>query len=193
MCCAVKTGAQELTWQTMNVKKNSTWRILGLSPIYMLLDLGCKQQLNPAKPRKNEKKKIGGMITRDKTCVKPTWKPLKYLMGSHCECSEAGGEWKVAWFQMWQTHVAICGKSRRNLGKFSCNLWINSCNWPWELKMCHMFLVPVFETGSLRTFQLSTHKKNRGRGRYTEKESEKEGKKSVRNEGKKASDGQKNK
>lgn len=23
--------------------------------------------------------------------------------------------------------------------------------------MCHMFLVPVFETGSLRTFTLSTH------------------------------------
>lgn len=23
--------------------------------------------------------------------------------------------------------------------------------------MCHMFLVPVFETGSLRTFQLSPH------------------------------------
>lgn len=60
---------------------------------------------------------------------------------------------------MWQTHIAICGKSRRNLGKFSCNLWINSCNWPWELKMCHMFLVPVFETGSLRTFQLSPHTK----------------------------------
>lgn len=70
---------------------------------------------------------------------------------------------------MWQTHIAICGKSRRNLGKFSCNLWINSCNWPWELKMCHMFLVPVFETGSLRTFQLSTHTKasvSRRRGRY---------------------------
>lgn len=25
--------------------------------------------------------------------------------------------------------------------------------------MCHMFLVPVFETGSLRTFQLSPHTK----------------------------------
>lgn len=35
--------------------------------------------------------------------------------------------------------------------------------------MCHMFLVPVFETGSLRTFQLSTHTKasvSRRRGRY---------------------------
>lgn len=63
--------------------------------------------------------------------------------------------------------------------------------------MCHMFLVPVFETGSLRTFQLSTHKKNRGRGRYTEKESEEKGKESVRNEKKshgwtkKTSDGEK--
>lgn len=62
---------------------------------------------------------------------------------------------KLAWFKMWQTHTAICGKSRGNLGKFSRDLWINSCNWPWELKMWHMFLVPVFETGSPRTFQPS--------------------------------------
>lgn len=78
---------------------------------------------------------------------------------------------------MWQTHIAICGKSKRNLGKFSCNLWINSCNWPWELKMCHMFLVPVFETGSLRTFQLSPHTKAaraRRRGRYGETQRERE-------------------
>lgn len=48
--------------------------------------------------------------------------------------------------------------------------------------MCHMFLVPVFETGSLRTFQLSTHTKasmSRRRGRYggekkTHKKSERE-------------------
>lgn len=152
MCCAAKTGAQELTWQTMNVK-NITWRDLGLSPIYMLLDLCCKRHLDLAKLRQEE---MGHMITRDKTCLKPTWKPLKYLMESHRQWRKQG---KLAWFKMWQTHIAICGKSRRNLGKFSCNLWINSCNWPWELKMCHMFLVPVFETGSLRTFQLSPHMK----------------------------------
>lgn len=170
MCCAAKTGAQELTWQTMNVKKNITWRDLGLSPIYMLLDLCCKRHLDPSKAEEEE---MGHMITRDKTCLKtPTWKPLKNLMESQGESGEK--QRKLAWFKMWQTHTAICGKSRRNLGKFSCNLWINSCNWPWELKMCHMFLVPVFETGSLRTFQLSTHTHEGSvscrRGRYRERE-----------------------
>lgn len=54
MCCAAKTGAQELTWQTMNVK-NITWRDLGLSPIYMLLDLCRKRHLDLAKLRQKKK------------------------------------------------------------------------------------------------------------------------------------------
>lgn len=37
--------------------------------------------------------------------------------------------------------------------------------------MCHMFLVPVFETGSLRTFQQSAgaHRRTRARGRASER------------------------
>lgn len=43
--------------------------------------------------------------------------------------------------------------------------------------MCHMFLVPVFETGSLETFQLSPHTKVEGVEEDTQKQRNKEGKK----------------
>lgn len=81
----------------MNVKKkeekNITWRDLGLSPIYMLLDLRCKAALGPNKVeagkkekpeeggKKNVEEEMGHMISRDKACLKATRKPLKYLTG----------------------------------------------------------------------------------------------------------------
>lgn len=53
--------------------------------------------------------------------------------------------------------------------------------------MCHMFLVPVFETGSLRTFQLSPHTKVVGEEerkiqKDTQREGEKEDEEDARNE-----------
>lgn len=56
--------------------------------------------------------------------------------------------------------------------------------------MCHMFLVPVFETGSLRTFQLSPHTKaaraeqeeERKIQKDTQREREGEEEKDARNE-----------
>lgn len=110
-----------------------------------------ERHLLQPKPKAKNTKKMWHMITGNKTCLKPTRKPSPMFdeesRGSGGKREESG-----LIFKMWQTHAAIWCKSRGNLGKFSCNLWINSCNWPWELKMCHMFLVPVFEMGSLRTF-----------------------------------------
>lgn len=103
-------------------------------------------------------------------------KAFEIFDGKSQGAGRSGGNWPD--LKMWQTHIAICGKSRGNLGKFSCDLWINSCNWPWELKMCHMFLVPVFETASLRTFQLSPHTQAarvRRKGRHTKRERERDG------------------
>lgn len=83
----------------MNVK-NITWRDLGLSPIYMLLDLRCKRHLDRTKLRQKKyikktkkiEEEMGHMISRDKACLKATRKPLKYLMESQRERREAAEE-----------------------------------------------------------------------------------------------------
>lgn len=88
-------------------KKSITWRDLGLSPIYMLLDLCCKKRhsdptkLRPLKKKERRKPEGGGkkaeeaemghVISRDKACLKATRKPLKYLTGELR--GEARGSW----------------------------------------------------------------------------------------------------
>lgn len=61
-------------------------------------------------------------------------------------------------------------ESSANLGKFSNVLAINSFNWPWELKICHMLRVAVFELRSQRTFQLISPMKALSRRRARERE-----------------------
>lgn len=73
----------------MNVK-NITWRDLGLSPIYMLLDLRCKQHLDLTKLRQ---KKMGHMISRDKTCLKTHLKAFEIFDGKSQGAERSRGNW----------------------------------------------------------------------------------------------------
>lgn len=65
---------------------------------------------------------------------------------------------------------ALCDELSGNLGKLSNILSINSFNWPWELKMCHMLQVAVFELRSQWTFQLISPMKALSRRREREGE-----------------------
>lgn len=164
MCCAAKTGAWKSTWQTMNVKKyhlEGSGLISNLHVIRFVLRAALGQGWGEERGRAKEMSAI-----REDKMSQTHLETLWYLW------------WKVTTRRAQSTRLIfnMIDKTQgdewsANLGKFSNISAINSFNWPWELKICHMLRVAVFELRSQRTFQLISPMKALSRRRERERES----------------------